>query len=106
DADQAPQTAAFQALIPGVAAQRREAGKHVVAVDFGDDSAFGGARGLLRDDCIHPTNEGYRVMGDYWYDFMRQLPGGWIREPVGADPVRAAGSSCAGRTAWSTMALA
>ncbi|GKU01493.1 acetylxylan esterase [Fusarium langsethiae] len=72
----------YRALIPEVVRQRREDGEHVVAVDF---STFD-----LKDlrDCLHPTNEGYRIMGDYWYDFLTQVPEGWIKEPVGDDPKR------------------
>ncbi|KAM0423090.1 hypothetical protein ACHAPD_001561 [Fusarium lateritium] len=72
----------YRAMIPEVVRQRREDGKHVVAVDF---STFD-----LKDlrDCLHPTNEGYRIMGDYWYDFLTQVPEGWIKEPVGDDPER------------------
>ncbi len=101
DEDQAAQTEAFQALIPGVAAQRREKGHRVLAVDFG---ALG--MDLLRRDCIHPTDEGYRVMGDYWYDFIQQVPEGWIQEPVGADPVRSGGSRGGRGGVLSMVALA
>ncbi|KAJ4163871.1 hypothetical protein LMH87_005575 [Akanthomyces muscarius] len=106
NADQAPQTEVLQGLIPGVAARRREAGgKQVLAVDFGGDS-FG--VDLLRD-CIHPTNAGYRIMGDYWSDFIQQVPAGWIREPVGADPVRSEGSgarrAALGMLAWALLFL-
>src|SRR5690242_17591199 len=53
----------YRAMIPEVVRKRRQEGKHVVAVDF---STFD-----LKDlrDCLHPTNEGYSIMGDYWYDF-------------------------------------
>lgn len=57
-------------------------GKAVLAVDFGtftDD---------LLQDCVHPTNHGYDVMGDYWYDFLQQIPENWIEKPAGEDPVR------------------
>ncbi|OLN97153.1 putative endoglucanase X 1 [Colletotrichum chlorophyti] len=73
----------FQALIPGVVQQRRDAGKHVLAVDF---TTF--PLEFLRPDGIHPTNEGYRLFGDYWYDFICQLPSDWIQKPVGPDPDR------------------
>ncbi|KAK6722578.1 hypothetical protein SNK04_001440 [Fusarium graminearum] len=77
-----PKMPEYRAMIPEVVRQRREDGKHVVAVDF---STFD-----LKDlrDCLHPTNEGYKIMGDYWYDFLTQVPEGWIKEPVGDDPVR------------------
>ena len=72
----------YRAMIPEVVRKRRQEGKHVVAVDF---STFD-----LKDlrDCLHPTNEGYGIMGDYWYDFLTQVPEGWIKEPVGDDSER------------------
>lgn len=81
DSAQAPRTREFQGLIPGVVKNHSDAGAHIKAVDF---STF-----KLDDirDCIHPTNKGYKIMGDYWYDFMQQIPGEWINEPVGMDPV-------------------
>ncbi|KAK1448624.1 hypothetical protein CMEL01_07939 [Colletotrichum melonis] len=75
-------TAQYQALIPGIVQSRRAIGKHVLAVDF---TTF--PTGSLRD-CIHPTNQGYRDFGDYWYDFISQIPSDWIRQPVGDDPDR------------------
>lgn len=78
----APQTAQFRALIPGVVQTRSAAGKRVIAVDF---TKF--PTKLLRDG-IHPTDDGYRAMGDWWYDFMTQIPPSWISVPEGPDPVR------------------
>ncbi|KAK1523960.1 uncharacterized protein CCOS01_09047 [Colletotrichum costaricense] len=75
-------TAQYQALIPGIVQSRRAIGKHVLAIDF---TTF--PTGSLRD-CIHPTNQGYRDFGDYWYDFISQIPSDWIRQPVGDDPDR------------------
>ncbi|OAA36563.1 lipolytic protein G-D-S-L family [Beauveria brongniartii RCEF 3172] len=88
DQSQEPQTLQFQKLIPGIVQKRRDAGHHVLAVDF---TTFVPKHGneILRD-CIHPTNRGYKIMGDYWYDFMTQIPRGWIRAPVGKDPSRPA----------------
>ncbi|RKL07725.1 hypothetical protein BFJ68_g9763 [Fusarium oxysporum] len=77
-----PKMPIYRALIPGLVRQRRKDGDHVIAVDF---STFD--LGELRD-CLHPTNEGYSIMGDYWYDFIKQVPKGWIKEPVGDDPKR------------------
>ncbi|TDZ33051.1 Multidomain esterase [Colletotrichum spinosum] len=83
DAAQRPATAEYQKLIPGVVEARRNASHHVLAVDFaalGDD--------ILRDDCIHPSDDGYHTMGDRWYDFITQIPKDWIAAPVGDDPDR------------------
>ena len=81
-AQQAPQTSRYQALIPGVAQTRAAAGKHVIAVDF---TSF--PTDLLRDG-VHPTDKGYDTMGDWWYDFITQIPPSWILKPVGPDPTR------------------
>ncbi|KAM0282114.1 hypothetical protein ACHAQH_003154 [Verticillium albo-atrum] len=71
----------FQSLIPGVVKERIDDGKHVLVADFttieGD---------YLRNDCIHPNNYGYKVMGQYWYDFLTQVPRSWIQAPKGSDP--------------------
>jgi hypothetical protein len=77
-----PKMPEFRALVPGIVRQRRQDGEHVIAVDF---STFD-----LNDlrDCLHPTNDGYSIMGDYWYDFLTQVPDGWIEKPVGDDPER------------------
>ncbi|KXH27945.1 GDSL-like Lipase/Acylhydrolase [Colletotrichum nymphaeae SA-01] len=74
--------AQFNAVIHGVVQARQSAGKHVLTVDF---STF--PMNALRDG-IHPTNQGYRLFGDYWYDFITQIPSDWIKEPVGDDPRR------------------
>ncbi|KAI3392227.1 hypothetical protein diail_5982 [Diaporthe ilicicola] len=82
DPSQAYRTHQFNALIPGVVRQRRDAGRQVLAVDF---TSF--SKKLLRDG-VHPTNEGYLTFGDYWYDFVTQIPVEWIQPPVGNDPDR------------------
>jgi lysophospholipase L1-like esterase len=80
DPAQSPQTKQYQALIPGVVAARRAAGHQVLAVDF---TSF--PESELRD-CIHPTNKGYSLFGDFWYDFITQIPKEWINAPLGSDP--------------------
>ncbi|KAL0937195.1 bkrf1 encodes ebna-1 protein [Colletotrichum truncatum] len=69
----------FQRFIPGIVASRAAAGKHVLTVNF---TTF--PTSLLRDG-VHPTNEGYRHFGDYWYDFITQIPKEWLDSPVGGD---------------------
>jgi hypothetical protein len=69
----------FQSLIPEIVHQRRRAGHKVDLVDF---TSF--PTSLLRD-CIHPSADGYRTMGDYWYDSINRIPSDWISAPVGAD---------------------
>ncbi|TLD04146.1 hypothetical protein PgNI_11221 [Pyricularia grisea] len=80
--DQSNRTKEYQQLIPGIVKARRDDGHHVLAVDFTDISVES-----LRD-CVHPTNPGYKLLGDYWYDFMMQIPKDWIEAPLGAAPVR------------------
>lgn len=88
DNSQEPQTQKFQSLVPGVVQQRKDAGRHVLAVDFAEFVPKYG-NGILRDG-IHPNDNGYKLMGDWWYDFMTQIPSGWIQAPVGKDPNRPA----------------
>ncbi|KAK4183861.1 hypothetical protein QBC35DRAFT_525860 [Podospora australis] len=76
---------AFQALVPGVVNQRRLAGKHTLAVNFTSMPTS------LFPDCLHPADAGYKVMGDYWFDFLTQVPKEWITAPVGPDPKRVDG---------------
>lgn len=66
--DQSPRTKEFQKLIPGLVKSRKDDGKHVLAVDFTSFSTSD-----LRD-CIHPTKDGYKIMGDYWYSFHHPDP--------------------------------
>lgn len=82
DPAQAHRTRQFDALIPGLVRQRRDAGRKILAVDFTPYS-----NKLLRDG-VHPTNDGYHVFGDYWYDFVTQIPAEWVQPPVGNDPDR------------------
>ncbi|KAL4861685.1 SGNH hydrolase-type esterase domain-containing protein [Aspergillus spectabilis] len=82
DENQSARTKEYQKLIPGMVESRLEQGHHVIAVDF-----TGYPTSSLRD-CIHPTNQGYSDFGDYWYDFVTQIPQTWIQEPEGDDPDR------------------
>ena len=74
---QSGRTEQYQAMIPDMVQQRRDRGQRILAVDF---TSF--PTSLLRD-CIHPTNEGYKKFGDYWYDFITQIPREWINRPAG-----------------------
>ncbi|TLD05009.1 uncharacterized protein PgNI_09260 [Pyricularia grisea] len=76
DENQSPRTKSYQSLIPGVVSLRRNAGKHVLAADFTSYPLSS------LQDCIHPTNDGYHLFGDYWYDFITQIPKDWINDPV------------------------
>ncbi|KAH7024842.1 SGNH hydrolase-type esterase domain-containing protein [Microdochium trichocladiopsis] len=77
----------YEALIPGVVAQRQKSGKKVVAVDL---TSF--PLSFLKD-CTHPDNQGYQLLGRYWYDFITQIPKDWIGKPVGPPPDRGDGSN-------------
>ncbi|KAJ4265043.1 hypothetical protein NW762_005286 [Fusarium torreyae] len=80
--DQRERTKVYRGLIAELATELKADGSHVLAADFGPfkDSDL--------SDCVHPVQEGYQIMGDWWYDFVHQIPEGWIKKPVGADPVR------------------
>jgi lysophospholipase L1-like esterase len=82
---QRERTKQYQKLIPGIVRQRRQKGKHVVAVDFSRWEEAG--HNLLRD-CVHPTDDAYDLMGDWWYSFITQVDEAWIQEPQGDDPDR------------------
>jgi GDSL-like lipase/acylhydrolase family protein/VCBS repeat protein len=82
DPAQSDRTQQFQRLVPGIVDQRRNSGKKVLTVDF---TSFPTSQ--LRD-CIHPTNNGYHLFGDYWYNFISQVPSEWINAPIGPDPDR------------------
>ncbi|KND92820.1 hypothetical protein TOPH_02696 [Tolypocladium ophioglossoides CBS 100239] len=90
DPAQSPATHEFQSLIPDAVQRRLDDGHHVLAANF---TSFPTSQ--LRD-CIHPTNQGYRLMGDYWSDFIAQVPRDWIQAPVGPNPDRASGSRTTG----------
>lgn len=86
DPARAPATGQFQGLIPDVVRRRRDAGRRVLAANL---TAFPTAE---LQDCIHPSQSGYRLLGDDWADVVSQVPRDWIRKSVGADPVRSAGA--------------
>ncbi|KAF5626377.1 acetylxylan esterase [Fusarium sp. NRRL 25303] len=79
---QRERTKIYRDHIAKLAAELRANGSHVLAADFGpfDDA--------LLNDCVHPTSKGYEILGHWWYDFIHQIPEGWIKDPVGPDPVR------------------
>ncbi|KAG5984099.1 hypothetical protein E4U55_006052, partial [Claviceps digitariae] len=77
---QSQATAVYQASIPSIVQRRLDDGHHVLAVNF---TSFPTSK--LRD-CIHPTNEGYKLLGDYWYNALMQVPEAWIQPPTDGDP--------------------
>ncbi|KAH7202150.1 SGNH hydrolase-type esterase domain-containing protein [Fusarium oxysporum] len=79
---QRERTKIYRGHVAKLAAELGANGSHVLAADFGpfDDT--------ILSDCVHPTQKGYEILGDWWYDFIHQIPEGWIKNPVGPDPVR------------------
>lgn len=73
----------YQDLIPDIVDQRQRDGVLVQTVDF-----LGYSESNLRGDCVHPTNAGYAGLGDFWYDYISQIPDIWYTDPEGSDPVR------------------
>ena len=80
---QEDRTKVYQSLIPGEVAARAQQGKKVLAVDF---STF--PPNLLNSGGIHLTEQGYDLMGRWWYDYIHQIPNEWIVAPAGPDPKR------------------
>ncbi|SCV53587.1 related to acetylxylan esterase [Fusarium fujikuroi] len=79
---QRERTKIYRQHIAKLASEFRTNGSHVLAADFGpfDDA--------LLSDCVHPTQKGYEILGHWWYGFIHQIPEGWIKDPVGLDPIR------------------
>lgn len=68
----------FNAAVPGVIAQRAQAGKHVLEVDMA-------APLTTKDlsDGVHPNDVGYQKMADAWYaGIVKANANGWIKDPV------------------------
>lgn len=61
------------------------ANNDVIAVDFTKYPTS-----LLRpgNDYVHPTDLGYHTLGDWWCDFVTQIPSSWLTPPIGPDPLR------------------
>lgn len=76
--DQEDRTKIYNSLIPGLVADRQQHGHHVIAVDF---SKF--PTTALNEGGVHLTSEGYSLMGDWWYDFIHQIPKDWIEASTG-----------------------
>ncbi|OIW24797.1 family 3 carbohydrate esterase, partial [Coniochaeta ligniaria NRRL 30616] len=95
----------FNSLIPNmVYTDFASNGHHVLTADF---STFLSDTEL--QDCVHPTAiTGYHLLGDYWYDFVSQIPSDWIEAPEGPDPIHTGGANggltvlkiCSGPPKW------
>ncbi|MFG2622979.1 FG-GAP-like repeat-containing protein [Streptomyces sp. NPDC048507] len=72
--------AAYNNSIPGVVAERRNAGKHVWMVDMDPVNVSDLA------DLMHPNDSGYRKMGDIFYQGIQSVEvAGWVKPPPGGD---------------------
>ncbi|MCJ1383136.1 hypothetical protein MMC17_006249 [Xylographa soralifera] len=72
----------YNAAIPGVVAQRANAGKHVAVVDMYDALSFPADFA----DYLHPNDGGYKKMADAWYEGLQKADQiGWLIDemPVG-----------------------
>ncbi|KAF5017527.1 hypothetical protein F66182_10528 [Fusarium sp. NRRL 66182] len=79
---QLTRTKIYRTYVANVVKSARKTGVKVIAVDFGPFKTTD------LSDCVHPNRKGYEIMGDWWYDFIHQIPKGWIKAPVGPDPKR------------------
>ena len=69
----------FNAAIPGVVAQRANAGKHVAVVDMFDALSFPADFA----DYLHPNDGGYKKMADAWFAGLQQADRmGWLVDEV------------------------
>ena len=76
---QEDRTKQYCSLIPGMVAQRQQQGSRVITVDFSNFPLT-----ALNSGGVHLTSQGYNLMGDWWYDFIHQIPTDWIESPDGA----------------------
>lgn len=79
----------FNNAIPGVVAQRANAGHHVVVVDMRSVTTA-----YLKDD-LHPNDAGYKMMADLWFASIQAVGAkGWIKPPLGLDPIGGSTAAC------------
>lgn len=84
DADADARIQTFNDAVPGVVAQRANAGKHVMVVDMRSVTASDLQPG---PHALHPSDEGYNKMASIWFTALQAADAnGWIRAPVGPDP--------------------
>ena len=79
----------FNDAIPGIVAQRANAGHHVMTVDMRSVTTK-----YLADD-LHPNDAGYKMMADLWFAGLQAADAkGWIKPPVGNDPIPGSTAAC------------
>lgn len=79
----------YNNVVPGVVAQRANAGQHVVVVDMRSVTTA-----YLKDD-LHPNDSGYKMMADLWFASIKAVDAkGWIKPPLGLPPVSGSTASC------------
>ena len=74
---QEDRTKVYNSLIPGLVTEQQQKGSSVIAVDFSNFPTND-----LNSGGVHLTSEGYSLMGDWWYDFIHQIPKDWIDAPL------------------------
>ena len=74
---QEDRTKIYNSLIPGIVADKQQNGGKVITVDF---SKF--PTTAINEGGVHLTSQGYSLMGDWWYDFIHQIPNEWIEGPA------------------------
>lgn len=71
----------FNNEVPRIVAKRANAGHRVMVSDF---------RSITKKylaDGIHPTDTGYKMMADIWFNGIKAAHAkGWIQRPIGPDP--------------------
>lgn len=79
----------FNNAVPGVVAQRANAGHHVMVVDMRSVTT-----NYLFDD-LHPNDAGYKKMADLSFSGIQSADAkGWIKPPIGNDPVSGSTATC------------
>lgn len=91
----------FNSMIPQVVQKRATTGHRVMIADM---QSFP-VNKLHHDDCIHPTNDGYKTLGNMWAQMVRQIPTKWVAPPEGPDPKRPAKSGAVQLLPWSSWLI-
>lgn len=90
DDGQQQRTLVYNSLVPGVVDKYASSGHRVMVTNM--QGGFPVTQ-LHSDDCIHPTNRGYKTLGNLWNRAIRAIPENWVKPPVGPDPAGHDGGS-------------
>lgn len=78
DAELEARAAGFNAAVPSIVSARASSGKHVLTVQMSDYVTVDDL-----EDGLHPTNRGYALMAQAWYDGIREaVSKGWLVSPA------------------------